>query len=530
MEPQKCFLDHRTVSWLQLPPEPLKAPRTIHNIDGTHNQAGHITHKCRLKVQLETIHQEMDFFITNLGQDFIILGNPFLKLFNPNINWTKGNLTQTSTVFITPVHLWKHCQLVWKEDKIFCIWKTTFAQQWASKAKEGKTTLTDSDIPASYLDHKAVFFEEEAWQMPPSWDEDMQITFKEGASSQLDCKVYPLTKVETEVLQQSIKEDLQKGYICHGTSSFISPIFFIPKKDGKELQMVIDYRKLNDITKKNFYPLSNLWTKLEKLSKHSLFSKFDVHVGYNNIRIRREDQHKAAFKTPLGTFVPTVMTFGFCNAPSIFQRAMNCDLAPLQQKYPDNFSNYMDDVAIGTSDALEGRRLHCQIIKEFLKLLKLIPTSSRPPNVNLRRPRWNSSTSPSRMGLSKLTQVKLKESLIALSRRPDYDKGREDNFEVVPLPASLFTEQLQTATLDALIQEDHAQNKDSYVQLQNTHHWELEEGLWRKDGQIAVLLDDLRKAILKENHDHPLAGHPGAATTYFSVRRHYWWPELKDYV
>ena len=51
----------------------------------------------------------------------------------------------------------------------------------------------------------------------------------------------------------------------------------------------------------------------------------------------------------------------------------------------------------------------------------------------------------------------------ALSRRPDYDKGRENNSEVVPLPASLFTEQLRTAILDALIQEEHAQNKDNYV-------------------------------------------------------------------
>ena len=39
----ECFMDHRTVSWLRLPPEPLKVPRTIYNIDGTHNQAGHIT-------------------------------------------------------------------------------------------------------------------------------------------------------------------------------------------------------------------------------------------------------------------------------------------------------------------------------------------------------------------------------------------------------------------------------------------------------------------------------------------------------
>ena len=176
-------------------------------------------------------------------------------------------------------------------------------------------------------------------------------------------------KAETEVLRQNIKKDLKKGYIRHGTSSFVSPIFFIPKKDGKELRMVIDYRRLNDITKKDFYPLPNLRSELEKLSKHSLFSKFDVHAGYNNIRIKEEDQYKATFKTPIGTFIPTVMTFGFCNAPSIFQRAMNRDLAPLKQKYPDNFSNYMNDVAIGTDNTEEGRKLHRKIVQKFLKLL-----------------------------------------------------------------------------------------------------------------------------------------------------------------
>jgi len=104
----------------------------------------------------------------------------------------------------------------------------------------------------------------------------MAITFKEGAPAQLDCKVYPPSTKELEVLRQSLNEDLAKGYIQHGTSSFVSPIFFIPKKDGEELRMVIDYRHLNDITKKDFYPLPNLRTELEKLSKFKLFSKFDV--------------------------------------------------------------------------------------------------------------------------------------------------------------------------------------------------------------------------------------------------------------
>ena len=45
-----------------------------------------------------------------------------------------------------------------------------------------------------------------------------------------------------------------------------------------------------------------------------------------------------------------------------------------------------------------------------------------------------------------------------------------------------------------------------------------------------MLFDLLRKEILKVNHNHPLAGHPGATTTYFAVQRHYWWPELKEYI
>jgi hypothetical protein len=64
------------------------------------------------------------------------------------------------------------------------------------------------------------------------------------------------------------------------------------------------------------------------------------------------------------------MTFGFCNALSIFQRAMNWDLEPLKQKYPDNFANYMDNIAIGTDDSLEGRKLHEQIIHNFLDILE----------------------------------------------------------------------------------------------------------------------------------------------------------------
>ena len=55
----------------------------------------------------------------------------------------------------------------------------------------------------------------------------------------------------------------------------------------------------------------------------TLFTKFDIRWGYNNIHIHEEDQWKAAFITSLGLFEPTVMFFGFCNASSTFQAFMN---------------------------------------------------------------------------------------------------------------------------------------------------------------------------------------------------------------
>jgi hypothetical protein len=336
---------------------------------------GSITHKCPIKLQFKDEIKTVDFFVTNLGQDHIVLGFPFLKEFNPEINWETGVILPTNKIVVTPKYLWEHRWKVWKLDgrllrKADLLRKTSFAQKWAVAADKHKERLKEAGVPTHYRHHHKVFSEEEAKRLPPHRCKDMTITLKEGALEQLDCKTYPLSGMELQVLKKALDDDIAKGYIKHGTSSYVSPIFFIPKKDGEELCMVIDYRKLNDLTKKDYYPLPNLCTELEKLSKHKLFSKFDVHAGYNNIQIAEQDQYKMAFKTPLGTFVPTMITFGFCNAPSIFQRAMNRDLEPLKQKYPHNFANYMDDIAIGTEDLPDGRKLHEQIINEFLSILK----------------------------------------------------------------------------------------------------------------------------------------------------------------
>jgi hypothetical protein len=67
-------------------------------------------------------------------------------------------------------------------------------------------------------------------------------------------------------------------------------MFMVPKKDSKELQYIIDYWPLNTVTRKDITPLPNLVQCIGDLQGMEVFSKFDVHWGYNNICIWPEDQ------------------------------------------------------------------------------------------------------------------------------------------------------------------------------------------------------------------------------------------------
>ena len=94
-----------------------------------------------------------------------------------------------------------------------------------------------------------------------------------------------------------------------------------------------------------------------RLTGARYFTKFDIRVGYNNIRIREGDEYKAAFKTPLGLFEPLVMTFGLCNAPATFQTFMNFIFQDMVDA--GGVVVYLDDILIfATSMAILDKLTH----------------------------------------------------------------------------------------------------------------------------------------------------------------------------
>ena len=286
----------------------------------------------------------MRFFLTGLGNDCFILGYPFLREFNPQIDWSLGSLTKGHVVITTLGR-----EKPW-EPREFRIKKLTTTQEWARNQHSTEGKKAPKIVPKHYNEFAQVFDENLAEQFPPKWQEDLHIELLPGAPTSINCKSYPLTRKETEVLKEFLKEEQCKGYIHMGSSPYTALIFFIRKKDTDELCLVMDYWQLNKWTKWDHNPLPNMRTALKNLGNRKLFSKFDIRWGYKNLRIHSEDQHKAAFKMTFRTFIPAVTYFGLTNAPPTFQRVVHQDLEPLLQKYPREFGNYLNDTWIVMDD------------------------------------------------------------------------------------------------------------------------------------------------------------------------------------
>ena len=153
-------------------------------------------------------------------------------------------------------------------------------------------------------------------------------------------KLYPLSPDELELLKEYLDEMLKNGNIRPSKSSAGAPIFFAKQANGK-WQIVVDYRRLNAITIKDKYPLPLMTTLMEQVGKSQIFSKLDLKLDLNLLRIAEGDEWKTAFKTRYGLYEHTVIPFGLINAPSVFQRHLNNILT---EKIDREVVVYIDDI------------------------------------------------------------------------------------------------------------------------------------------------------------------------------------------
>ena len=167
---------------------------------------------------------------------------------------------------------------------------------------------------------------------------------------------------EQKEAEAFLDDQLSKGYIRPFNSQQTSPVFFVPKKDGKK-RMVQDYLYLNEWTVKNNYPLPLISQLVDKLKGCKLFTKMDLRWGYNNVHIREGDEWKAVITTHKGSFKPLVMYFSLCNSPATFQKMMN----EIFHNMLDVCVVYIDDLMIFMEK--DNQEEHDRVVLEVLRRL-----------------------------------------------------------------------------------------------------------------------------------------------------------------
>ena len=168
-----------------------------------------------------------------------------------------------------------------------------------------------------------------------------------------------------EVVRVEVLKLLQDGIIYPiSDSTWVSPTQAVPKKSGvttvknekgEELstrlttrwRVCIDYRRLNEVTRKDHFPLPFIDQLLERVSGHPYYCFLDGYSGYFQIEIAPEDQEKTTFTCPFGTYAYRRMPFGLCNAPATFQRCMLSMFSDMVERIMEV---YMDDITVYGGD------------------------------------------------------------------------------------------------------------------------------------------------------------------------------------
>jgi transposase InsO family protein len=159
-------------------------------------------------------------------------------------------------------------------------------------------------------------------------------------------------------IQWHMSEMLKQGIIEPAQSQWASNIVLVRKKDGS-LRCCVDYRRLNQVTRKDTYPLPRIDVCLDGMSGAQWFSTFDFRSSYHQVEVRPENADNTAFICREGLFRFLTMPFGLCGAPATFQRLMDMMMSGL------NFEIclvYLDDIIVFSTTLEQHLERLCQVL------------------------------------------------------------------------------------------------------------------------------------------------------------------------
>ena len=183
----------------------------------------------------------------------------------------------------------------------------------------------------------------------------------------------PLAYAEAEF--QLIKDMENQGIIRKSNSPWASPLNLVMKKNGK-VRPCIDYRKVNDVTKNDAFPLPRIQDCLDAVSGASIFSTFDLTSGYHQVPVKEADIPKTAFITKYGLWEFLTMPMGMKGSAQTFQRTLQIILNGLQWQ---TCLIYLDDIIVFGSTFDE----HLKRVQEVLRCIQQAGLKLKPKKCQL---------------------------------------------------------------------------------------------------------------------------------------------------
>ena len=268
---------------------------------------------------LQTLKCIMDFskkenVFSFVGMSAEMDKNSFFEMFSLPITWSKSELSKLEDI-------------LWKYRNIFSLNKTDF----------GRTDLVQHVIQTNDCDPICI-------------------------------RPYRRSLKEEEEIMEEVKSMLEAGVIERSSSPWCFPTIRVSKKDGSK-KLAIDFRKLNQVTKNDRFPLPHVDSLLDRVSAAKVFTTLDIASAYWNIPLENSSKEKTAFQAGNELFQFTVLPYGLSAAPATMQRLLQRLIGDL------NLVPYLDDIIVPTDSVSQHINLLESLFQRLEKAkLKLKPS------------------------------------------------------------------------------------------------------------------------------------------------------------
>lgn len=231
------------------------------------------------------------------------------------------------------------------------------------------STITQTEFKKLIDDKKGVFSDPEE-KLP--FNTNIVATIRTIDDSPVYVKHYPYPAGVTDFVNEEVERLLKDGIIRPSRSPYNNPIWVVDKKGCDDLgnrkkRLVFDFRKLNDKTVEDKYPIPNINNLLNNLRRAKFYTTMDLTSGFHQIVLAEKDREKTAFNVNNGKYEFCRLPFGLKNAPSIFQRAIDDVLRENIGKF---LGVYIDDLLI-YSETEEDHIKHIEWVLDKLYLANM---------------------------------------------------------------------------------------------------------------------------------------------------------------